>query len=514
MPHLSYKWKVLLVAVLGTLMEMVDMTITNIALPRILTVFHENIDRVQLVTSTYLVATAITAPAAAFMARKYGVKRVYQLGQIGFLVGSMLCGLAWNIYALIFFRILQGLCGGLESPLGMSLIFSNVPQEERGTAMGIFGIPMVLAPILGTTLGGYLVQYYDWRWVFYVNVPVVALASFLGFIWLKDTPHQKDLPLDWKGLVLSAAGFGCVLLGFTYAPSWGWSAGGIVAFFGTGITSLAAWIYVELHEKNPMLNLRVFKFVSYRLGTMVLFATTIGLFSAQFLLPLFLQNLRGLGSFATGILLIPQAVGAVVGSLIGGRVFDRAGPRIPAVVGLAVTGIFTLTLVGMDVTTSDSSLRLALFLRGFGMGAAMMPVMTYAQQDIFGPMIAQASSLTNVMRSVFAGFGTAIFASLLSTFEKTNLANLVQTLTPDSGRVLQLVSGIQVRLQQGGMTLDAARRMTTYVLYQLTVLRAGVLAFDKAFLISAIVVLAAIIPALFMRGRKKGQGPRPAPAVE
>lgn len=504
--QISYKWKVVMVAVFGTLMEMIDMTIVVIALPRILTVFHENIDRVQLVSSVYLVATAITAPAAAFLARRYGVKRVYLFGQIGFLIGSMLCGISWNVYALIIFRVIQGLSGGLESPLGMSLIFTYVPPEERGTAMGIFGIPMVLAPILGTTLGGYLVQYWDWRMCFYVNLPVVTAASLLGLVWLKDTPHESGLPFDWKGLFLSALGFGTMLLAFTYAPAWGWTDAGILAFLGISVISLVLWVYVELHTETPMLNLRVFNFRCYQLGTAVSFATTLGLFSSMFLLPLFLQNLRGLGPFATGLLMIPQAVGSVFGMTIGGRIYDKAGARAPTIVGLLLVALFTFRLAGLDVTTSDAELRLILLARGFGLGAAMMPVMAYIQKDITGDLIPQASSLTNVMRSVFAGLGTAIFASLLSSFEKTNLAIMVQTMTPDSAHTLQLVSTIQVYLQQLGMTLDAARQLTIYFLYQMTALRAAVLAFQKAYVISAVIVMAAIIPALFLTGTIKKNG--------
>ena len=171
-----------------------------------------------------------------------------------------------------------------------------------------------------------------------------------------------------------------------------------------------------------------------------------------------------------------------------------------------VVALFTVRLSGIDVTTSDAELRLILVARGFGLGAAMMPVMAYIQKDITGELIPQASSLTNVMRSVFAGLGTAIFASLLSSFEKTNLAIMVQTLTPDSAHTLRLVSTIQVYLQQLGLTLDAARQLTTYFLYKLTALRAGVLAFEKAYVISAIIVTAAIIPALFLTGTIKKNG--------
>ena len=190
MPRTSES-KVLLVAIAGTFMVILDQTIMNTALPHIIAVFNETADRAQLVISAYLMATAITTPAAAFLAERFGIKRVYLFAQAGFLVGSILCGMSWDASSLITFRVLQGLCGGLLSPLAMTFLFTTVPPEDRGDAMAIFGIPMMLAPAIGPTLGGYLVDSWSWRMCFYVNVPVVLIAICMGLAWIEDTPNSR-----------------------------------------------------------------------------------------------------------------------------------------------------------------------------------------------------------------------------------------------------------------------------------------------------------------------------------
>jgi len=202
MIKMSYQTKIIFVAIGGTFMMMIDSTIVNIALPHILSVFNDTIDKMQFVTSAYLMAMAVGAPLATYLMSKFGVKRIYIGCLVLFLIGSMCCGFAWNTNSLIFFRIFQGFSSGIMMPLAMTLIFTNVPPEGRGTAMGIFGIPMVLAPAIGVTLGGYLVEYLDWRWCFYVNVPIVVLAVLISILWIKDTPKTAVYP--WMSRVLSS----------------------------------------------------------------------------------------------------------------------------------------------------------------------------------------------------------------------------------------------------------------------------------------------------------------------
>jgi len=500
--------RVLAVAIIGTFMVVLDQTIMNVALPHIMAVFNETADRAQLVVSAYLMATAISTPAAAFLAQRFGIKKVYLFSQAGFLVGSILCGIAWNTSSLITFRVMQGLAGGLLNPLAMTFLFMNVPPEDRGTAMAIFGIPMMLAPAIGPTLGGYLVDYWSWRMVFYVNVPVVLIAIAMGISWIQETP-TSDTSFDYKGFSLAAVGFSSILYAFSYAPTWHWDDWRIVTLLMVGCACIAAWIIVELREKKPLLDLHMFKRGGFSLGIGLTFVTTIGLFSLVFLLPLFLQNLRGFSALASGLMVLPSVIGSMISMPFAGRLYDRIGPRFPTVLGLIITGITSLWMQVLDITTPDDTLRLILFVRGIGVGFAMMPVMTYVLASVPQRMTAQASALLNVSRTIFASLGIAIFATMLDTFQKTNLSMMVQTITPDSVIALQMLSQLQVYFMQAGMTLQVAQQAAVNLLFQYVNLRASVMAFEMDYVISALVVLAGVIPAMFLPfGRiKKNNGP-------
>jgi len=500
----STQWKILLVAVAGTFMVILDQTIMNIALPHIMAVFNVPTDHAQLVISAYLMATAITTPAAAFLCNRFGTKRVYIFSQASFLFGSILCGLSWNADSLIIFRILQGLAGGLLSPIAMTLLFLNVPSDQRGTAMAIFGIPLMLGPAIGPTLGGYLVTDLSWRMCFYVNVPVVLVAILLGLAWIQETPSMPA-GFDFKGFALAATGFSAVLYALSYAPTWGWSDLRIMGLLVLGGISLITWIVMELRSAQPMLDLHIFKNRGFSMATGLNFVTTIGLFSIIFLLPLFLQNVRGLTALETGILMLPAVLGSIVTMPLAGRLYDKIGPKIPVVAGLIVAGGATFWMRTVDVTTPDNLLRLMLFVRSMGIGLAMMPVMTYALASVEQKMTAQASSIMNVSRTVFASLGIAIFATMLSNFQKTNLAVISQTLTPTSTETMHFISMVQVILMQAGQTLEAARQTAINLLYLLANLRAAVAAFQAEYIIAAIIISIGVIPAFFLPfGRPKG----------
>jgi DHA2 family multidrug resistance protein len=496
------EWKILLVAIAGTFMVILDQTIMNIALPHIMAVFNVPTDHAQLIISAYLMATAITTPAAAFLCNRFGTKRVYIFSQASFLLGSILCGLSWNADSLIIFRILQGLAGGLLSPIAMTLLFLNVPPEQRGTAMAIFGIPLMLGPAIGPTLGGYLVTDWSWRMCFYVNVPVVLVAILLGSAWIRETPTMPA-GFDIKGFALAATGFSSVLYALSYAPTWGWDDVRIMGLLVLGSISLIIWIVMELRSTQPMLDLRIFKNRGFSMATGLNFVTTIGLFSIIFLLPLFLQNVRGLTALETGILMLPAVFGSIVTMPLAGRLYDRIGPKIPVVAGLIVMGAATYWMRVVDVTTPDNLLRLMLFVRSMGMGLAMMPVMTYALASVEQKMTAQASSIMNVSRTVFASLGIAIFATMLSNFQKTNLGVISQTLTPNSTETIHFISMVQVTLMQAGQTLEVARQTAVNMLYLLANLRAAVAAFQAEYIIAAIVISVGVIPALFLPFRRQ-----------
>jgi DHA2 family multidrug resistance protein len=478
-------------------MEILDQTVMNVALPHIMAVFNVTADHAQLIVSAYLMASAFSTPAAAYLSNRFGIKKVYLASQIGFLLGSVLCGLSWNSESLIGFRILQGLSGGLLNPLSMTFIYMNVPPEERGSAMAMLGIPMMLAPAIGPTLGGYLVTYWDWRLVFYINVPIVLAAITMGIAWIEDTPLVSST-FDYRGFIFVGAGFSSILYALSYAPTWHWTDWRIITLLAVGCFCIMMWIIIELNEKKPLLDLRMFKHRGYAVGIGLTFVTTIGLYALIFLLPLFLQTLRGFSAFDSGLMVLPQVIGAMVALPLAGRLYDRTGPRIPAVIGLLILGTMSLYLQILDVTTPDQLLRTILFFRGIGMGLSMMPIMTYALSSVPTKLTAQASSLLNVSRTLFGSLGIAAFATMLDTFQKINMENIVQSLTPNSVMSLRFLSEIQVLLMQYGFNSVTAYNESVTVLYQYAYLRASVTAYDMNYVIGAIVVLVGVIPSLLL----------------
>ncbi|MGA2159914.1 MAG: DHA2 family efflux MFS transporter permease subunit [Dehalococcoidia bacterium] len=506
-------FRVVLVGISGAFMVVMDQTIMNVALPRIIAVFNETTDRAQLIVSAYLMASAITIPAAAFLADRFGSKKVFLASEATFLVGSLFCGISWNIASLITFRILQGLAGGVLITLTMAYIFTNVPQENRGTAMAMFGVPTMLAPAIGPTLGGYLVDFMSWRWVFYINIPIVIIALILGAAWMEETPATGST-FDYKGFILAAIGFSSLLYALSYAPTWHWNDPRIISLLALGGICILIWVIVELRVSQPMLDLRIFKNVGYSIGIGLSFITTFGLFSLEFLLPLFLQTVRGLSAFHSGLMVLPQVFGAIVTLPISGKIYDKIGPRVPIVLGLLVTGLSSLWMQSLDVTTPDDTLRMILFVRGMGIGLAMMPVTTYALSVISQKLAGQASALLNVSKTIFTSLGVALFATLLDTFQKSNLAMMAQTVTPGSGIGLQVLSEIQILLMQSGITADMAHNQAVQLLYEIVNQRALITAFEMDYVLSALVVLVGI-PAAFLlpSGRIRKSDTQAAPVV-
>lgn len=511
---LSYQWQALIVVIVGSFMTMLDQTVVNIALPKIITVFQATINTTQLVLTGYMLALAIIMPATGYLSETFGTKRLYLFSMFCFTLGSLLCGLAWNVPSLVAFRVLQGLGGGMMSPLGTTIIFKVTPPEQRGSIMGVFGLPLLLAPVLGPTVGGYIVEYIDWRVIFTINIPIGILGLFLGYTILRETERIPNLRFDLWGFLLSGGGFALLLYGLTYGPTDGWGSLHIVLEIAGGALLLVLWLIVELTDDQPLLDLTIFKNPTYSLATAVTFVITVGTFSSIFLLPLFLQNVRGLGALQTGLLIFPQSIGAALLMPVSGKLFDKIGPRPLMVSGLLVLAFGTWRLATLDLNTSSVYLTSTLVLRGMGMGLCMMPTMTVAMNTLVGRQIARGSSITNVMRQVFGAFGTAIFATLLSTRETYHQAMLSQVMTPGAPPVRAALAGAQQMVLHNGGTPLQAQVMAIGALAQRVAMTAAVRSFDDCFLVAAVMSLAAIPIAFVLKGTGIARGPRPGPMAE
>jgi EmrB/QacA subfamily drug resistance transporter len=509
-PNASYKWRVLAVVVIGVFMVLLNTTVVNVALPSIMNAFGASLDRAQLVVSMYLVALGLVIPLTGYLGDRLGTKRLFTITVAGFTLGSALTGLAWDINSLIFFRTLQGLAGGITMPLGMALIFRTVPREEQGFLMSLAAIPMLLGPMLGPVMSGYLVDTVGWRWVFFINVPVGTLGVVLATRLLQETEKIATLPFDYKGFVLAGIGFAAPLLALSRVSQEGWTGASVVGLFMLSGVALVAWVFVELREKSPLLDLRIFRTAAYSHAVSIYcIGATIQLVGL-FLMPLFLQNVRLLSPTRTGILVMPEALASVLVLPVVGRIFDKFGPR-----PLIIPGVFGMTyamfkLHGLDVTTSDADLVKIFVLRGVSFELMLLPAFT-TTMSVFGPaQVARASAVTQVMRQLFPAFGAAVFATMFQSRHLFHINTLAQTVTPDSLAVVQILSRLKQAAGQFGASGALTNQTAIGVLDGLVQSRAAVSAFNDMFLIGAILTLVVLVPGIFLSRLKR---PAAQPAV-
>ncbi len=496
---LAYHWQAVMVIVLGSFMVFLNMTIVNVALPRIIQVFQSTVGQGQLVLTGYMLALAVVAPASGYAADTFGAKRTY-LTSIGlFTLGTALCGLAPTIEGLILFRVLQGMGGAMILPLGMAILFQIVPPRQRGTVMGVYGFPLLVAPMIGPVLGGYLVDYVDWRLVFAMGAPIGSLAILLGAAVLRETPTRRGGRFDWAGFVLAGIGFSAALLALAWSPTDGWTAPHIVALWLVAAAVIPSFIVVELAQEHPLLDLSVLRNRTYVMATVVGSIATVAMFSSMFLLPLFLQNTRGLGAVDAGLILMTQALAAAMMMPIAGRVLDRFGPKPLVFPGLLALAYATWLLSRLDLDTPDWAIRLVLLLRGFAMGSMMMPVSTVAMDTIPRHLIARATALSNVIRQLCGAFGTGVFASLLLERQQFHQATLAQTLTPGNVAVVQVLSATQRALLEQGLSLPAGETAGLLVLARQVATAATVRGFDDCFYFATFVALIGLVPAIFLK---------------
>ncbi|MCB0067241.1 MAG: DHA2 family efflux MFS transporter permease subunit, partial [Caldilineaceae bacterium] len=314
-----YKWKVLISVIFGIFMVILDTTIVNIAFRTLQEEFAAGVNQSQWIISIYVLALGISTPLSGFLGDRFGMKRTYVTGLGLFVLGSLLCGVSPSLWLLIGARTLQGFGGGIALPLGTALLFSAFPPKEQGTALGIFGIAIVTAPALGPILGGYLVDQGLWRWIFFVNIPVGILGIGLASWWLKAQERQQGLSLDLWGLIASTVGFGSILYASSVASDQGWTAPNVLLFFALGVVGLIAFFLIELFvAEQPLLDLRLFRSRIFTNAAFVGWVSVVALFGAEFLLPLYLQVLRGRTALETGFILLPLAVAAAIATPLAG----------------------------------------------------------------------------------------------------------------------------------------------------------------------------------------------------
>ena len=352
----NYKWKILVSVIFGTFMVILDSTAVNVAIPTLQREFKAPIDQVDGVLTAYILALGIVTPLAGWFAERFGIKRVYTTSLGLFVLGSVLCAFASSLPFLVAFRALQGLGGGMLAPLGISLLFGAFAEKERGVAFGIYGLPLIVAPASGPVLGGYFVQYLSWRYIFLINIPVGIAGIILGSLWLRETRRGIAARLDIPGVILSSLSFGTLLYAIQRGASDGWTSPRVLTLFGIGSIALTSFIIVELRVKEPLLDLRLFRKRTYAFANIVGWVSSIALFGAEFLLPIYLQTLRGRTPLQAGLLVLPLALSAGIVTPIAGALYNRVGGRWLIFAGSILLAINTWELAHLTADTSYTAI--------------------------------------------------------------------------------------------------------------------------------------------------------------
>jgi MFS family permease len=464
----DYKWVALAVVLCGTIMTILDATIVNIAIPTLQTELHAgSYNDIAWVVTAYLLAQGAVIPMTGWATDRFGTKRLYLLTIALFTIASMLCGIAQNLPELIVFRILQGIGGGMLMPIGMTIIMQAVGPENMGKVMGVFGVPMLLAPALGPVLGGWFVQDFSWRLIFYVNVPIGIIAFLSASRFLVETHRRHRLRLDAFGLLTATPAVVAIMYAVDQSTALGWTAPIVVTLLGCAVFFSVAFVLSQLRRRRaatllmiplfalafamgvragfssgwisiealvmfaaaaialvnipvgrrgmeePLLHLALFRDRTFSASMVLSFIIVTVLFGGMLLVPLYLQEVHGFNALETGLMLLPQALTAAIAMPLGGILTDRIGPRPVVLFGLFLLAIGGVVLAQIHADSPVSLVVVALALRGFAMGFSMMPSMSAAMARVPRQFTSRASSITNSLQRIGSSIGIAVLVTIL-----------------------------------------------------------------------------------------------------
>ncbi len=412
---MTYQSKVMTVYILGLFMTIIDGTMVNVALPTMADDFDVPTTDIEWVAVGYLLTYAAVIPAAGWLGDRFGTKRVFVTALIAFVATSLLCGMAQTLDQLIVFRLLQGLGAGLVTPIGGAMLYRAFPMADRAkAAIGVLSVA-VIAPAIGPMLGGILVDTVSWHWIFLINGPIGAVAILLAATWLEETKHETPGRFDVAGFILSGGAVGILLYTLSIGPERGWFSPYTITFAAVGIAMATALVVIELRIPEPILTLRLFKDRLFRTINVSASMVYAGFFGMIFVLPLYLQSLRGYSAFESGLAQSPQAVGVfLVSNLLGKRLYRLVGPRRLMVVGTALTAGATCLFATADLSTPLSTIATFAFIRGLSVGMVFVSIQTAAYATTSMADTGRATSLFNTQRQVSYATGVALAATVIA----------------------------------------------------------------------------------------------------
>jgi DHA2 family multidrug resistance protein len=478
-------WLVAVSVMMATFMVVLDSSVATVALPHIAGNLSASTDESTWVLTSYLVSNAIMLPAAGWIARRIGRKQLLLISILVFTGASLLCGMALDMPMLIVARVLQGIGGGGMQPLAQSILLESFPPDQHGKAMAVYGMGIVVAPVIGPTLGGWITDSYSWRWIFYINLPVGMLALFMVNLFIEDPPYLRRAfrgAIDYLGFGLMAVWLGALQLVLDKGQEADWfEANWICWVAGASAIALIGFVYREFTSRDPIVQLRILGDRNFAVGTLITALYGFILYGATAILPLFLQTLLGYPALDSGLAVSPRGIGSILSMFVVGVLVNYIDGRILLAFGFAVLGYSTIMLSHVNLGISMISVALPNLINGFASGFIFVPLTTMTMSRLSKEKIGNAAGIYNLMRNIGGSIGIASVTTMLVRGAQTHQNYLAGNLTAGNPATMALLQGLSGKFGVGGSDAFSAHQEAMGALYRSVQQQASVLAYADNF---------------------------------
>jgi DHA2 family multidrug resistance protein len=498
------KWIIALTVMLPTLMVIIDTSVVNVSLDHIRGSLSAGVDESTWSITSYLAANAVVIPMTGWLSRFFGRKRFLIFSVLLFTISSLLCGLAWNIQSLIFFRVLQGLAGGSLQPISQSILLETFPPAQHGTAMAIFGMGTMFGPIIGPLLGGWITDNLSWHWIFFINIPIGIVSILMVMFFIVDPPYMKrmKMKIDYWGLALLAIGLGCLQIVLDKGQMDDWFSSSLITWLTViSALSLLLFVFVEMYAEHPIINLKTFRNISFSTGSVVMFFAFFNLFGSIVLLPIYLQTLMGYTATLAGMVLGPGGVATLIAMPIAGRLVTKVNPKGLLIFGMIVAAYSTHLMSNFSLSADFPTIIWPRIVLGIGMGFLFIPLTTLTMSGIRKEEMGNATGIYNLLRNLGGSFGVASVTTMIARGAQLHQNRLVDHLTPfDMNYQIAVRSADQV-LQFKGID-QAVGSIREASIYSRMIRQASMMSFNDAFHMLSLLMIVTV-PLAFMM--KKGK---------
>jgi len=501
-------WIVAIAVMLGTFMEVLDTTVVNVSLPHIAGSLSSTVDEATWVLTSYLVANAIILPMTGWLSNQFGRKRVLMISVAGFTISSVFCGMAPNLATLIIFRIIQGATGGGLQPLSQAILLEAFPPEGRGKAMAFWALGIVVAPMLGPVLGGWITDSYSWRWVFYINLPIGIAALVMARLFVFDPSYIRRVSshVDWWGIGLLAVGIGALQIMLDKGQEEDWFGSDFIRVLAVlAAVGLAAFVARELFVRHPIVDLRVFKVRTYATGVFMMTVLGFVLYGSTVLIPIWLQTLMGYPALQAGWAMLPRGLGSFLFMPIVGLLVAKVEPRKLLAAGIVLTSISLFMLAALNLDAGYWDIFLPQIVQGVAMGLLFVPLTTVTFDPIEKAAMGNATSIFNLMRNIGASFGIASVTTIVARESQTHVNVLGAQVSVYNLRTQEMLDAMQRFFMSRGADAVTATRQAYAALSGLVQQQASMLSFIDAFWLLGAIFLA-MLPLLLLMRRPRHQG--------